>query len=632
MADNSITRTDAGDSYEGGLAGDLRLLRDVVPDAMVIIDDAGTIVEVNALAEKLFGADCERLIGKQVETLMPRRFRVEHSAHRHSYVASPRARPMGRNRDLHCLAEAGREIPVEVSLNAITRAGRNLVVATLRETSQRKPREQDAGLAPELAEKTSQLQATLDSITEGFALFDRDDKLVLCNDAYRNIVALASDKIRPGTTFEAVTRTMIESQAALFPGQTVDEKVAERMSRHREHPNTLEVELADGRWLLVADRRTRDGGTALVQTDISQVKRAEQEARSILDASPLAVGITRQSDGEILYANARHSELFGFKTDDAVGRKAMQFWADPSDRERFLDIFRRDNRVPASEIRAKRLDGSLFWAMVAWERMPLFGADAVLFWIDDVSEVVAAREERRAKAEAEAANRAKSEFLSQMSHELRTPLNAILGFAQLLRDYPDQPLTSEQEGNVEHILRGGRHLLSLIGEILDLSRIEAGRLPLSLESVDVAHAIRESLALTQPLADQNEVSVIVSAEVASAPPVKADPRRLSQVIVNLVTNAVKYNREDGSVTVTASATDDGMVRTSIGDTGMGIPADKHDEVFRPFSRLGAEASEIEGTGIGLTISRQLIESMAGNIDFESTPGQGSTFWFELPLA
>jgi len=134
------------------------------------------------------------------------------------------------------------------------------------------------------------------------------------------------------------------------------------------------------------------------------------------------------------------------------------------------------------------------------------------------------------------------------------------------------------------------------------------------------------------LADQNEVSVIVSAEVASAPPVKADPRRLSQVIVNLVTNAVKYNREDGSVTVTASATDDGMVRTSIGDTGMGIPADKHDEVFRPFSRLGAEASEIEGTGIGLTISRQLIESMAGNIDFESTPGQGSTFWFELPLA
>ena len=603
---------------------DLRLLREAVPDAMVIVDGTGRIVDVNALAEELFGADRKTLIGKPVESLMPERFRSQHAGYRQRYAAAPCARPMGQNLDLHCLADAGREIPVEISLNAIDRAAGPLVVATIRESS---PREN-----PELAEKANQLQATLDSITEGFALFDSDDRLVLCNDAYRNIVALASDRIRPGTTFEAVVRAMIESQAALFPGETVDEKVAERMSRHRERPNTLEVELADGRWLLVADRMTSDGGTALVQTDITQVKRAEQEARSILDASPLAVGISRESDGEILYVNARHAELFGVAADNAVGRKAMQFWADPADRERFLEIFHRDNRVPATEVRAKRLDGSLFWAMLAWERLPLFGADAVLFWIDDISDVVAAREERRAKAEAEAANRAKSEFLSQMSHELRTPLNAILGFAQLLRDYPDQPLTPEQERNVAHVLQGGSHLLSLIDEILDLSRIEAGHLPLSLAAVDLAGVVAESLALVQPLADRKAISVTVTPQIASAPPVMADPKRLKQVIVNLLTNAVKFDHENGAMTVTAATTASGMLRTSISDTGLGIPADKRDEVFRPFSRLSADASGIQGTGIGLTISRQLIESMGGSLDFESTPGTGSTFWFELPLA
>ncbi len=228
MADNSV----------GGPVGhddEPRLLREAVPDAMVIVDNGGSIVDVNALAEKLFGAGREALIGAQVEALMPQRFRAEHVAHRQRYAALPCARPMGGDRDLCCLADTGKEIPVEISLNTIDRAGRPLGVATIRETCRR-----EAGAR--LAQRTSQMQAALDSITEGFVLFDRDDKLVFCNEAYRNIVAPASDRIRPGASFETVTRTMIESQAALFPGETVEEQVAERMSRHREHPNTLEVE------------------------------------------------------------------------------------------------------------------------------------------------------------------------------------------------------------------------------------------------------------------------------------------------------------------------------------------------------------------------------------------------------
>ncbi|MDP6954033.1 MAG: ATP-binding protein, partial [Alphaproteobacteria bacterium] len=225
------------------------------------------------------------------------------------------------------------------------------------------------------------------------------------------------------------------------------------------------------------------------------------------------------------------------------------------------------------------------------------------------------RELSESKKEAEAANRAKSEFLSSMSHELRTPLNAIIGFAQLMRDYSDQPLSREQREHLEQILDGGKHLLGLVNEVLDLSRVEAGRLTMSPEPIRLAHAVGESLELVRPLAEDRGISLIVSEDMDSATAVTADPGRLKQVLLNLLSNAVKYNREDGTVSVDAGVADNGMLRVEVIDTGPGIPADKHDEVFRPFSRLGAEASKVVGTGIGLTISRQLIEGTGGRLDF-----------------
>ena len=230
------------------------------------------------------------------------------------------------------------------------------------------------------------------------------------------------------------------------------------------------------------------------------------------------------------------------------------------------------------------------------------------------------------------ASQAKSKFLSSMSHELRTPLNAILGFAQLLRDYSDEPLTEEQGAHVEQILDGGKHLLGLINEVLDLSRVEAGRLNLSLEPIDPIQFIQDSLALVQPLADERGIVIIDGTDIASGARLKADPTRLRQVFLNVLSNAVKYNRDNGTITVDTTTPKSGVLRISISDTGHGIPLEKHCEVFQPFSRLGAESSQVEGTGIGLTISRQLIETMNGKMDFVSEVGVGSTFWFELPLA
>jgi len=235
-----------------------------------------------------------------------------------------------------------------------------------------------------------------------------------------------------------------------------------------------------------------------------------------------------------------------------------------------------------------------------------------------------------ATAAAAAANRAKSEFLSRMSHELRTPLNVILGFGQILQL---DELSTGQEEAVGHILTAGRHLLGLIDEVLDIARLESGHVSLSVRPVCLDSLVAEALQLPQPLAEQNQVVI----EAQPAPDgakrwVMADPHRLKQVLLNLVSNAIKYNHEGGTVTVHWEAGKGGNTRLMVTDTGVGIPAAKFGRLFSPFDRLGAETTEVAGTGLGLALSKQLVEAMGGAIGAESTAGEGSTFWVDLPPA
>lgn len=235
---------------------------------------------------------------------------------------------------------------------------------------------------------------------------------------------------------------------------------------------------------------------------------------------------------------------------------------------------------------------------------------------------------KRARAEAELANRAKSEFLSRMSHELRTPLNAVLGFGQLLsmRDL-DEP---ERE-SVDQILKGGQHLLGLINEILDIARIEAGKLALSLEPVDVAETINEALGLVRPLAAERGIEITLDLRAGDAH-VVADRQRLSQVLLNLLSNAIKYNRANGFVRIAVAAAPDDTVRIDVTDSGEGISDDGLTRLFTPFERLGADERQIDGTGLGLTLSKGLVEAMGGRLSVESEVGSGSTFRIELQVA
>ncbi|HUH85649.1 MAG TPA: ATP-binding protein [Stellaceae bacterium] len=371
-------------------------------------------------------------------------------------------------------------------------------------------------------------------------------------------------------------------------------------------------------------------GGGLLVIELRRRQRADGKFRELLEAAPDAMVIVDR-DGRIALANARAEELFGHKRAELLGQPVEVLLPEhrrdrhPRHVQDFMERPRARPMGSGLELFGRRKDGSEFPVEVSLSPLKTEAGMLVSSAIRDIS----AR--KRVEAELTRASRAKSDFLAGMSHELRTPLNAVLGFAQMLQIDRERSLSAAQKSYCADIVRAGNHLLELVNEVLDLAGIEAGRLKLSIERVAVRDALDAVRRTMTPLAVKAGVSFAVSIPEGEAE-VSADDLRLRQVLLNLVSNAIKYNRPGGEVMLTAERRAGGRVRFIVTDTGIGIAPGSQQDLFQPFRRLGAEHSGIEGTGIGLALSRRLVDAMSGAIGFASEVGKGSSFWVDLPEA
>lgn len=368
-----------------------------------------------------------------------------------------------------------------------------------------------------------------------------------------------------------------------------------------------------------------------------QVQASSAEARKlamVASKTSNAVIITDANE-QIEWVNAGFEVMTGYRLAEVVGRRPASFLQGPdtdADIRQYMREQLNSRKSYESELINYNKSGNPYWVNIAVQ--PVFDDSGVLRnFIAIESDVTERKRAERqlfeAKTDAENANLAKSVFLSRMSHELRTPLNAILGFAQLL-ELDD--LGKENHDFVERILKAGKHLLALINDVLDISKIESGGMTLSREPVAIREAAENVVRLLHPLAESHDVTLSIHPSLNDDLLVLGDLQRINQVLVNLLSNAIKYNRIGGRVCISCHGQSDERLTLTIEDTGYGIAADKIDRLFTPFDRLGAEQTAIEGSGIGLALTRQLLVAMDGTIGVDSTSREGSTFWIELPIA
>ncbi|MDQ6628343.1 MAG: PAS domain S-box protein [Pseudomonadota bacterium] len=491
----------------------------------------------------------------------------------------------------------------------------------------------------EVRRRGASLQRLLDSAAEGLYGVDTQGRCTFINRSALRMLGYADEADLLGRELHA---SIHQSQAEGNGRPAGESRIARSYREQRElHISDEVLWRRDGTSFPVeywSHPMFEDGqlhGAVATFFDITErthlqaaLRQGEVRIAGLVDAVNDGV-LTIDDNERIVVFNRAAERLFGVAAAQAIGSTVERFiprrpHRGEGSRAQELRLEGADNKV--RELFGKRNDGHEFPLEASLSSLETERGRLVTAVLRDVTGLQTARAERQAHAALEASNRAKTEFLSRMSHELRTPLNAVLGFAQLLRLDAARPPSLQQLEHIQHIENAGAHLLALVNDVLDLSRVESGQMTVKLEAVDLRSAVEDAISMVLPLAATGGVRTVIEGlqgpAVAWPISVTADRLRLRQVLVNLLSNAVKYNRSGGEVRVSWQVAGDGC-ELHIADDGVGMAPDKLARLFEPFNRLGAEHSKIEGTGIGLVLSRRLVELMRGRLRIESTLARGT---------
>jgi len=587
-----------------------------MPDFLIVINDAGVIECVSPATAAAFGYGVAELCGRPSQMIldMPDP-RLVASSPPAWVSASPHPILQGLHRD-------GRRFPLRLTQNVAQGGGQTHYVLLLQDANE-----------PVAAEEVFLRHQELYELATWHGRISVWEVDYRTNN-FEHTPVLAHTL---GLSAAEIPHTVTAWKQHFHPDDwKLLEEQSERLVRGEIPEINAEMRMlhVDGsiRWGLVRGKAIFDDQSRPVKAigttiDITERKQIEEERDRFFTMS-LDILCILDTQGYIKRINPAATRIFGITNQEFLDSARFEF-VHPDDIEatkaamaqavQGLDVVWFENRC-------RHKDGSYRW--LSWKCPAVAPGSDLLYAV--ARDVTAAKEAEvklhRAMQDAENANRAKSEFLSRMSHELRTPLNAILGFGQLLQR---ETLTARQRQQIDLIVKGGRHLLSLINEVLDITRIEVGALDLSPEPIDLPDLLDEIVSLTQPMAEQRGVQVKIDQASVQLNCAQADKQRLKQVLLNLVSNAIKYNIIGGRVTIRCEPAPLDRLCIQVEDTGLGIAADKQARLFTPFDRLGAEQTAIEGSGLGLVLSRRLVEIMGGTLTFTSKPDLGTTFTVEL---
>ncbi len=501
----------------------------------------------------------------------------------------------------------------------------------------------------QIALDDDRLSDALEAVPDGVAVFDENHRLVFANGSYRDFLGESVDGIHVGMAMADIVCRLADSGRIV----KVDEARAGGM-------DATEWLLSDGRVIRFVVRPLAQGGRMCVGTDITKIS-SERLLRQTVPsagskpeprpdmadwralgaaADALDIGIVLlNATGEPELFNENYRSFLGMLeqtaqpagTDELSATKplahSVRLWRGEANDNGPAEV-RRAGDHTGNVQEGRTVDGRT----IRYVLQPLTQGNLLCVGVDVTPQKRMEQDIARLQAEIKSARDAKSMFQASLSHELRTPLNAIIGFTQMMLHDERTPPTEKQRDYLDIVFRSSGHLLDLIVRILDLQKIEAGGIEVERAPVGVVEVVQESMDMLAPQAKVRGINMSGETVGNESAVILADPVRFRQVMENLLSNAIKYNRPGGHVWVTCSTDRGGWHRIAVRDTGDGIPHRRRGEVFKPFSRLGREAGRVAGTGIGLAISKDLIERMGGRIGFESEPGRGSTFWVEMPSA